>query len=140
MSVKDETARSLVKRPSIVVDPEATLRAVAQTLAEESVGVVVVRGIRPPGSPWSRAEGVVSERDIVQALADGRDPDRTRAEDVMTMDLACAAPHDSVLAVAGLMLDNEVRHVPLTEDGVVVGVVSERDALRALFDEQRERT
>lgn len=140
MSVKDETARSLVKRPSVVVDPEATLRAVAQTLAEESVGVVVVRGARPPGSPWSLAQGVVSERDIIRALADGLDPDRTRAQDVMTMDLACAAPHDSVLAVAGLMLDNEVRHVPLTEDGVVVGVVSERDALRVLFDEQRERT
>ena len=132
MSVEDEAVRSLVKRPPVVVYPESTLREVAATLAEETIGAVVVRGTRPPGAPGSRAEGVVSERDIVRALADGLDPDRTRAQDVMTLDLACVAPSESVLGVATLMLDNEIRHVPVTQDDVVVGIVSERDALRAV--------
>jgi CBS domain-containing protein len=122
------------------VYPESTLRSVAQTLSENSIGAVVVRGTRPPGAPGSHAEGVVSERDIVQALADGLDPDTTRAEDVMTLDLASASPGESVLGVAAIMLDNEIRHVPLTEDGVVVGVVSERDVLRALVEERRAGT
>ena len=108
------------------------MRTVAQILAEESIGAVVVRGTRPPGAPGSRAEGVVSERDIVQALADGHDPDRTRAQDVMTLDLASAAPEESVLEVAKRMLDNEIRHMPVMADGVVVGVISERDVLRVL--------
>lgn len=140
MTVEDETVRSLVKRLPVVVSPDATLRAVAQTLTEESIGAVVVRGTRPTGARGSRAEGVVSERDIAQALADGLDPDTTSAEDVMTLDLACAAPGESVLAVATRMLDNEIRHIPVTEHGVVIGMVSERDALRALVDEHRAPT
>ena len=140
MTMHDEAVRSLVKQPPVVVYPESTLRAVAQTLSEEWIGAVVVRGTRPPGAPGSRAEGVVSERDIVQALADGLDPDTTRAQDVMTLDLACAAPDESVLEVTARMLDNEIRHMPVIEDGVVVGVVSERDALRVLVDEHRAGT
>ena len=140
MTVEDEAIRSLVKRPPVVVHPESTLRAVAETLSEESIGAVVVRGTRPPGAPGSHAEGVVSERDIVQALADGLDPDTARAEDVMTMDLACAAPNELMLTVAARMLDNEIRHLPVTEGGVVVGMVSERDALRVLVDERRGGT
>ena len=80
---------------------------------------------------------MVSERDIVQALADGLDPDTARAQDVMTMDLASAAPNELMLTVAARMLDNEIRHLPVTEGGVVVGMVSERDALRGLVDERR---
>jgi CBS domain-containing protein len=136
MTVEDESVRSLVKRPPVVVHPESTLRAVAVTLSEESIGAVVVRGTRPAGAPGSRAEGVVSERDIVQALADGLDPDTARAQDVMTLDLACAAPNEQMSTVAARMLDNEIRHLPVTEDGVVVGMISERDALRVLVDER----
>ena len=134
--MEDEDVRSVVKRPPVVVHPESTLRAVAETLSEELIGAVVVRGTRPPGAPGSHAEGVVSERDIVQALADGLDPDTARAEDVMTMDLACATPNELMSTVAARMLDNEIRHLPVTEGGVVVGMVSERDALRVLFDER----
>jgi CBS domain-containing protein len=132
MSAAEEAVRTLAKRPPVVVLPEATLRAVAEVLAEEYIGAVVVRGPRPLGARDSRAEGVVSERDIVRALADGLDPDRTRAEDVMTLDLAAVAPTDTVSAVADVMLRNEIRHVPVVEDDVVVAVVSERDLLGAL--------
>ena len=55
----------------------------------------------------------------------------------MTMDLASAAPNELMLTVAARMLDNEIRHLPVTEGGVVVGMVSERDALRGLVDERR---
>lgn len=134
MKIEDVAVRSLMKRSAVVVYPESTLREVAQVLSEELIGAVVVRGTRPPGAPGSHAEGVVSERDLVQALADGLSPDQTRAQDVMTMDLAYAAPEESLLSVGRRMLDNEVRHLPVTEDGVVTGVVSERDVLRALLD------
>jgi CBS domain-containing protein len=137
MSIEEESVRSLVNRPPVVVHPESTLRAVAETLNEESIGAVVVRGERPPGAPGSRPEGVVSERDIVRALAEGLDPDTTRAEDVMTVDLASASPSDPVLTVVTRMLDNEIRHLPLVQDGVVTGMVSERDVCRALADEYR---
>jgi CBS domain-containing protein len=131
---KRETVRMLLKRPAVVVLPEQTLRSVAETLTEESIGAVVVRGSRPPDSSGSRAEGLVSERDIVRAVADGLSLDRTRAEEVMTLDLAFATPSDTIDAVATRMLENEIRHLPVLENGLVVGVISERDVLAMLTD------
>jgi hypothetical protein len=60
MTMEDQKVRSVVKRPPVVVHPESTLRAVAVTLAEESIGAVVVRGTRPAGAPgvprgWCRS-------------------------------------------------------------------------------------
>ena len=133
-----EAVRTVVKRPAVVVDRDATLRQVAETLADDSIGVVVVRGTGPMSAPGSHAEGVISERDIVCA-SDGADPDAERAQNVMTLDFAIAAPADTIMRVAECMLDNEIRHVPLTEGGVV-GVVSERNALRAFVEERRRRT
>jgi predicted transcriptional regulator len=54
----------------------------------------------------------------------------------MNLDVASAGPHDSIGRVARLMLDNEIRHVPIVADGAVVRVVSERDILRALLDDE----
>jgi CBS domain-containing protein len=120
------------------VYPDATLRAVAETMAEETIGAVVVRGERPPSASGVRPLGIVSERDIVNAVAEGRDVDLVRAEDVMTMTLASAGPDDALLDVARLMVDNEVRHLPLVTDDVVVAIVSERDVLRALATAYRK--
>lgn len=140
MGMQNDTVGSLVKQPPVVVYPQWTLRGVAQTLASGPIGAVVVRGAGPPGPPGSCAEGVVSERDVVRALADGLDLDATRVEDLMACDLVCAAPHESVLAVATRMLENEIRHVPVVDDGVVIGVVSERDLLRVLVEDRWEST
>jgi CBS domain-containing protein len=119
----DDPIRSLLGRPTVRVPREATLRSVAETLAGESIGVAVVRGTTPPG--------LVSERDIVRALAEGSDPDDERAGDVMTADIAFVAPDATVREVALLMVEHEIRHVPVIEDGVVIGVASARDVLSA---------
>jgi len=132
MAMREEAVRVLLKRLPVFVQPETSLRDAAETMVEESIGFVVVRGLRPPGAPGAQPEGVVSERDIVAAVATGLDPARTQVQEIMTLDLASASPDETVLTVATRMLDNEVRHLPILEDGVVVGVVSERDALAAI--------
>jgi len=137
VSIDEAAVRTLVNRPAVVVDPDSTLRQVAETLAGDYIGVVVVRTVPPRGPRGDEAEGVISERDIVRALAEGADPDEERAENVMTLELATASPADTIMSVAESMLDNEIRHVPVTEDGAVVGVVSERDVLGAFVSERR---
>ena len=128
MSVATEVPIStLVQRPVLFVHLDDSLRRLAEIFAAEYVGAAVVRGTHPPA--------LVSERDIVNALADGADPDGTFAREVMTEDLVVAAPGDRIPQVASRMLDNEVRHIPIVEDDVVVGVVSARDLLRALAGE-----
>ena len=71
-----EAVRTLVRRPPVVVAPGTTF-AVAQILGEESIGAVVVRREQPSEAPQGSTIGVVSERDISQAIARGMDPDTT---------------------------------------------------------------
>jgi len=129
----DTRAQALVTRPVVYVHPNDTLRHVAATFVEESIGAAVVRG--PHG-----AIGLVSERDIVRAIADGADAARMRVDEIMNEDLITIAPNDDLLDVAHAMLDAEVRHLPILEDGVVAGMVSARDALGALVDLREEAT
>jgi predicted transcriptional regulator len=124
--------QGLVTRPVVYVHPNDTLRRLATTLVEESIGAALVRG--PHG-----AIGLVSERDLARAIADGADPDRTRVEHVMNDELVTVAPGDELLDAVHRMLDAEVRHLPLMDNGVVAGIVSARDALRGLAVE-REST
>jgi len=119
--------RQLVARPPVYVHVNDKLRDVATTLVEESIGAALVRG--PHG-----AIGLVSERDVTRALAEGADPDRMTAEEIMTEDLVTVAHDDDVLDAVHRMLDAEVRHLPVTADGVVIGIVSARDALRTAAD------
>jgi signal-transduction protein with cAMP-binding, CBS, and nucleotidyltransferase domain len=117
----------LITRPVVYVHPNDTLRRAALAFAEESIGAALVRG--PHG-----AIGLISERDIVQALADDADPDRTTVADVMSQDLVTISPTDGLIDAVHRMLDAEVRHLPVMEDGVTAGMISARDAMRVLSD------
>jgi predicted transcriptional regulator len=120
--------QALVTRPVVYVHVNDTLRQLATTLTEESIGAALVRG--PHG-----AIGLVSERDVTRALADGADPDRAKVEDIMNEDLVTVAPTDDTYDAVHRMLEAEVRHLPVIEAGVTTGMVSIRDALQALLRE-----
>jgi CBS domain-containing protein len=78
---------------------------------------------------------LVSERDIVESIASGSDPDLTSAESAMTSSLASAHPDEPMLVAAGRMLENQVRHLPVVDGDTVIGMVSARDVLAALVEE-----
>jgi CBS domain-containing protein len=115
--------QGLVTRPVVYVHVNDTLKQVAQTLTDEGIGAALVRG--PHG-----VIGLVSERDIVRAVADGVSLARTQVDDVMTTDLVTASPNDELADAVHRMLDAEIRHLPVVEDGVASGMFSVRDALR----------
>jgi CBS domain-containing protein len=117
--------RAMMTSPVITITGEATLRTVAELLATEGMGALIVE--EPSGS-----FRVVTERDLVLALADGADPDATRAVEVGSPDPVTADPEDTVRDVAAVMADYGIRHVPVAVDGNVVGMVSARDILRAV--------
>lgn len=106
----------------ITVDDDATLLDVAMTLASADIGAVVV------GSPAS-ATGVVSERDIVRAVADGKDLATTSAASVASDSLVWADVSTTVAHVAEQMMEKWVRHVLVEQGGRLVGIVSARDLL-----------
>jgi CBS domain-containing protein len=104
-----------------------TLREVAVVLDRYAVGVAVVR--------TGDGAGVVSERDLVTAIAAGGDPDQLWGGDVMTPELVTVTPATTILAAAGRMLDAGVRHVAVVDGDDIVGVVSMRDVLEVLLDQ-----
>ena len=127
----DNRVQALVARPVMYVHPNDTLKQLAATFVEESVGAALVRG--PHG-----AIGLVTERDIVRALAEGASATRTTVSEIMSEELITVGPNDDVLDAAHRMLDAEVRHLPIMENGVAAGMVSARDALRALVRQRDE--
>ena len=75
--------------------------------------------------------GVLSERDIVRAVANGEDVDDVRAEDVMAVDVVTIGLDATVTEAADVMEAGNIRHLPVTDDDKVVGMVSIRDILAA---------
>jgi len=127
---KDRVQR-LVTRPVAFVHANDSLREAAVVLTEESIGAALVRLSHG-------ALGLVSERDIVRAIAEGAAVNRTRVEEIMASELVTVAPNEDLLDAVHRMLDAEVRHLPVVDNGVAVGMISARDALRAVTDELAE--
>lgn len=115
----------LVDTSVATIQPSATLREAVDAFAADSVGLLVMVDA-------SGVQGVVSERDIINALADGIDLDIERVRDVATLDLLTVDEQASVLDAARAMAAAEIRHIAVARDGVVTGVLSIRDILNVL--------
>lgn len=122
----DQPVTSVVHTVVADVHGTDTLRAAATRLAANQVGMLVVRR-------GALAVGVLSERDIVTAVADGGDVDDIRVEDVMTEDLAGVQETASLRDAAVVMAANGIRHLLVRRDGRVTGVISARDVLAAMM-------
>lgn len=110
------------------VPPSATLLEVADALTAGEVGAVVVR-------EDGKVVGVVSERDLVGALARRLPMDETTAAEVASTELVWADAAAPVSEVANEMLEHYVRHILVEEDGELAGMVSARDLLGAYSTE-----
>ncbi len=108
----------------ITMPPDATLRAVAEELVNGQIGLLVI------GSADNVA-GVISERDVVRAVAEARDPASTPAGDLASAKVIWCDQSATVREVAEMMMEQYVRHVLLENDGRLVGIVSARDLLGA---------
>jgi CBS domain-containing protein len=106
------------------VDPTATLRDVARVLVDVGIGCVAV-------GPPDAVVAVISERDIVRAVADGADLDSTTAADAGSRSLVWASIDDTIGDVAEEMMEDYVRHLLVRDDAGLVGILSMRDVLSA---------
>lgn len=109
--------------------PGTTVADAARQMAEQKVSAVLVLD-------GSRLAGIFTERDAVfRVIATGRDARSTTLADVMTADPITIAPDKTFGQALALMHERGIRHVPVVENGKVVGVVSARDALDPELEE-----
>lgn len=123
---KPELVRRLASYPISEVGPNATLADVVEQLVRHDVSIVVVVAD-------GQVTGLVSERDIIDAVSDGAELATVWAADVMATDLEWIDRDDTVADAASRMLDTHLRHLLVTADGSDgPAVVSIRDVLSAL--------
>jgi CBS domain-containing protein len=101
---------------------DAELRKISGAIVDADVGALTV-------SDGDDVLGVVSERDVVRALAEGCDPSTTRASDIAHTSLVWCEAASTVAEVANEMMERYVRHVLVEDEGRLVGIVSARDLL-----------
>lgn len=117
------------------VAPDASIRAVLHLLAEHGVGALVVSG------DGRGVDGIVSERDIVRAMTrHGADTFTMAAADLMTAEVVTCSPDASIDQLMAAMTERRFRHVPVTEDHVLVGIVSIGDVVNARLRELETET
>jgi CBS domain-containing protein len=107
-----------------------SLADAAKLLTQEKIGALVVR------NAGGDMIGIVSERDIVRAIArDGVGVLEQPVSTIMTRDVICCTPTDSVADVMGMMTARRFRHLPVKSNGKLIGMVSIGDVVKARVEE-----
>jgi CBS domain-containing protein len=116
--------------PSVVtIRPDAEVRELLGVLAEHNIGAVIVSG------DGEAMDGIVSERDVVRRLhADGTVVNNTVGA-IMTAVVSTCSPADGLDDVLHLMTEGRFRHIPVLDDGALVGIVSIGDLVKHKIDE-----
>jgi CBS domain-containing protein len=113
----------------VTISPDATVRDLLRMLAEHNVGALVV------SRDGSAVEGIVSERDIVRRLHDGDNVLSEPVSSIMTVEVATCAPEDLVNDLMQVMTERRIRHLPVTENDVLVGIISIGDVVKHRMSE-----
>jgi len=114
----------------VTMRPGSTIDTVVHRMRLERIGAVI---ISPDGKSIL---GVLSERDILHALAEhGADLLRVKAEDLMTREVVTCSREDALQSVMVKMTQRRIRHLPVVEEGQLVGIVSIGDAVKGRLEE-----
>jgi CBS domain-containing protein len=108
----------------LTINPGHTLRDAARAMAERAVGAAVVIDPEQPGP------GIVTERDILNAIGTGQDPDSELVGDHLSAGLVFAAPDWSLERAAEAMVRGGFRHLVVVDGGQMTGILSMRDIVR----------
>jgi CBS domain-containing protein len=112
----------------ITIAPDEAVRRAVALLVENRIGALIVTDAD------GRLVGILSERDVVHAAAADEDIYGRPVGDIMTRDVIVGMPQDDVLAVAHTMLEKRFRHLPIVDEGRLIGIISIGDVLKTQRD------
>ena len=124
MKISDVT-RGKSSRDVITISPDASVRDLLSLLAEHNIGAVIV------SSKDGAVDGIVSERDVVRNLNGDDAVLDAQVQQIMTAVVQTCEPGHDVDAVMAQMTEHRIRHVPVIDDGDLVGVVSIGDVVKS---------
>lgn len=112
--------RDVMTEATVTETPTDSLRAAAERMWREQTGSLLI-------TDDGRLAGIITERDMLRAVALGADPDRSTVDEVMTASVYTVPPDMPLHVAAREMAARWIRHLPVVENGVLLGVVSMRD-------------
>ena len=116
----------------IAVKPDDTVLDAIRVMAEKNIGAVVVM-------EGGKLLGIMSERDYARkVIVKGRASDTTSVADIMTADVLTTTGAETVNNCMEIMTERKIRHLPVVEDGSVVGMISIGDLVKAIIADQQE--
>jgi CBS domain-containing protein len=125
-----ELLKSKPTRAMVTVKPGDTVLDAIKVLASENVGAAVV-------VVGDQLVGIFSERDYTRKVVlKGRHSESTRVEEIMTRNVVCVTPRTKTRDCMALMSEKSIRHLPVVEEGRVVGMVSIRDIVTDIIADQ----
>ncbi|MFN7564303.1 MAG: CBS domain-containing protein [Prosthecobacter sp.] len=128
------SARTLLEhkgRDIWTISPEATVFEAIECMAEKNIGAL-------PVVDSGRLVGILSERDYMSKVAiKGRSSKETAVRDIMVRDVVTVHPGQTVSECMSLVTERRVRHLPVVEDGALLGMVSIGDLVRWTIATQR---
>jgi len=118
--------RDVASSAVVAVGPGHSVRDAARLMAKHGVGSAVVQDVE-------QLVGILTERDVLNAVASGAEPDDTSVQDIMTGDVVTVGPDWDLVEAAAEMARRRIRHLVVYEGGQLLGILSVRDVLPALL-------
>jgi CBS domain-containing protein len=125
-------AELLRAKPARVVKvrPEQSVLEAIKVLAQEDIGAAIVM-------TGDRLAGIFSERDYTRkVILKGRSSDTTRVEEIMTANVVVVSPRTRTRECMALMTEKNIRHLPVVDEGRIIGMVSIRDIVSDIIADQ----
>ncbi len=119
-------------RDIISVKPETSVLDAIRLMAEKGIGSLVVMEDQ-------ELLGIVSERDYARkVIIKGRSSESTAVSEIMTANVFTTSSSETVTDCMGVMTEKKIRHLPVVEDNVVIGMISIGDLVEAIIADQQE--
>jgi CBS domain-containing protein len=128
------TLRDIIRKKGgdvFTIPPDATVFEALKSMADNNTGALLVMS-------EGKVDGIISERDCVRRVElFGRSSKETKVEEVMTSKVLYAQSSQTIEECVAIMIDKNIRHLPVFEGENLTGLISARDALKELVDQQK---
>jgi CBS domain-containing protein len=112
--------RDVMTQATVTESQQDSLRSAAERMWRQQTGSLLI-------TEGGQLAGIITERDVLRAIALGADPDKTSVDEAMTAEVYTVTPDMQLRDAAREMATRWIRHLPVVEDGQLLGVVSMRD-------------
>ena len=123
--------KHLIERGCVTATPDTPLQQITEMMTEKRIGTVVI-------CRDGLIAGIVSERDVIRTIAQHGAITGMLADAIMTKDVKVITPDINSTQIMEIMSAHQIRHVPIAEEGRLLGIVSITDVVRRLSEKTQE--